>query len=275
MPELPDIVVLARSMDRPLSGRSITEVIVNQPKCLNLPEEEFRHSVVGRAFQRFAQRGKWVLADLDRDWTLALNLGMGGEVRLHGPDEVADPQRERVVFRLDDGDQLWMHFWWFGQVHLVPLGDLSGHRQLGSLGPEPLSDAFTPERLGEMLRRRRKVIKNCLLDQRFVAGIGNVYVQDILWCARLHPLRPANTLDTADVERLHGAIRKVLNEGIRWGGGPREYDVWGNEGHYAEHLQVGYRTGEPCPACGTSIEELRVGSTTSYICPHCQSWKDE
>jgi len=268
-------VVLARSMDQALSGRSIAEVIVSQPKCLNLPEEEFRRAVVGRAFQRFAQRGKWVLADLDRHWTLALNLGMGGEVRLHAADEIHDPKRERVVFRLDDGDQLWMHFWWFGQVHLVPLGDLSGHRQLGSLGPEPLSDAFTPERLGEMLRRRRKVIKNCLLDQRFIAGIGNVYVQDILWYARLHPLRPANTLDTADVERLHGAIRKVLNEGIRWGGGPREYDVWGNEGHYAEHLQVGYRTGEPCPACGSIIEELRVGSTTSYICRRCQTWKHD
>lgn len=271
MPELPDIVVLARSMDQALPGRSISAVTVNQPKCLNLPEEDFRHALVDRAFERARQRGKWVLADLDQEWTLALNLGMGGEVRLHGLEEVPDPGRERVVFRLDDGEQLWMDFWWFGQVHLVPMGELSAHPQLGTLGPEPLSEDFTPNRLTEMLRGRRKAIKNCLLDQRFIAGIGNVYVQDMLWHARLHPLRPANTVDQADVERLHGAIRRVLEEGIRWGGGPREYDVWGNEGHYAEHLQVGYRTGEPCPACGTVIEELRVGSTTSYICPRCQA----
>ena len=101
----------------------------------------------------------------------------------------------------------------------MPLGDLSAHRRLDSLGPEPLGDDFTPERLGEMLQGRRKAIKKCLLDQRFIAGIGNVYVQDILWYARLHPLRPASSLDAADVERLCGAIRRVLEEGIRWGGG--------------------------------------------------------
>ena len=271
MPELPDIVVLARSMNQVLPGRRIAAVTVNQPKCLNVAEEEFRRALIGRAFQDATQRGKWLLIDLDRDWTLALNLGMGGQVCLHGPDEVPDPGRERVVFDLEDGAQLWMHFWWFGNVHLIPQGDLSAHRQLGSLGPEPLADEFTPGRLGHILQGRRKAIKKCLLDQRFIAGIGNVYVQDILWYARLHPLRPANSLDQADVERLHGAICRVLEEGIRWGGGPREYDVWGNEGRYAEHLQVGYRTGRPCPECGTIIEELRVGSTTSYICPRCQS----
>lgn len=275
MPELPDIVVLAHSMDQALPGRSIAAVTVNQPKCLNVPEEEFCRAVLGRVFRRAAQRGKWVLADLDRDWTLALNLGMGGEVRLHAPDDVADPRRERVVFHLGDGHQLCMHFWWFGNVHVLPLGDLSAHPQISRLGPEPLSDAFTPEKLAQMLVGRRKAIKKCLLDQRFIAGIGNVYVQDILWHARLHPLRSANTLGEADVERLHGAIRHVLEEGIRWGGGPREYDVWGNEGRYAEHLQVGYRTGEPCPACGTVIEELRVGSTTSYVCPRCQRWEND
>jgi len=271
MPELPDIVILARSMDQALRDRSIAEVTVNQPKCLNQPEEKFRRAVVGRAFQRTWQRGKWALADLDRDWTLAFNLGMGGEVRLHGADEAPDPRRERAVFRLVDGEQLWVHFWWFGHVHLIPLGDLSAHPQLASLGAEPLADDFTPQRLEQMLQGRRGAIKNYLLNQRFIAGIGNVYIQDLLWHARLHPLRRANTLTLADVERLHSAIRHVLGEGIRWGGGPREYDVWGNEGHYVEHLQVGYRTGENCPACGTVIEELRVGSTTSYICPRCQT----
>ena len=121
-----------------------------------------------------------------------------------------------------------------------------------------------------MLHRRRGRIKNYLLDQSFIAGIGNVYVQDILWHAGLHPLTPANTLTEADIARLYASIRHVLEEGIRWGGGHREYDVWGNEGHYGEHLQVGYQTGEPCPTCGTPVEEVRVGQTTSYICPQCQ-----
>ncbi|MBC7264600.1 MAG: bifunctional DNA-formamidopyrimidine glycosylase/DNA-(apurinic or apyrimidinic site) lyase [Chloroflexi bacterium] len=270
MPELPDVLILACSLDQALRGRRITAVNIYQPKCLNRPEGEFRQAVVGRAFQHAWQRGKWVLADLDRDWTLAFNLGMGGELRLHDPDEIPDPRRERVVFHLDDGTGLWVHFWWFGHVHLIPLGDLTAHPILARLGPEPLADDFTPQRLERMLQGKRGPIKKYLLDQRFIAGIGNVYVQDILWYARLHPLRPANTLEPADVKRLHQGIRRVLEEGIRWGGGPREYDVWGNEGHYVEHLQVGYRTGEPCPACGTTIETLRVGSTTSYICPRCQ-----
>ncbi|MBC7233144.1 MAG: Fpg/Nei family DNA glycosylase [Chloroflexi bacterium] len=270
MPELPDIFVLARSMDQALCGRSITGVKIYQPKCLNLPEEEFCRAVIGHAFHRARHRGKWVIADLNRDWTLAFNLGMGGEVRLHGATEIPNPQRERVVLYLDNGQQLWTHFWWFGHVHLIPLGELNVHPLLARLGPEPLVADFTPQKLEEMLRGKRGAIKKYLLDQSFIAGIGNVYIQDILWYARLHPLRTVNTLDQADIERLHNAIQYVLSEGIRWGGGPREYDVWGNEGHYAEHLQVGYQTGKPCPACGTVIEELRVGSTTSYICPCCQ-----
>lgn len=271
MPELPDILVLARSMDQALRGRSIAGVDIHQPKCLNVSEAEFRNAVVDHSFRCVGQRGKWVIADLDQDWTLAFNLGMGGEVRLHDSAEIPNPKRERVVFHLYGGEQLWVHFWWFGHVHLIPLGELSAYPLLARLGPEPLSADFTPQKLAEILKGRRGAIKKYLLDQSFIAGIGNVYIQDILWYAQLHPLRAANSLDRADIERLHSAIRYVLTEGIRWGGGFREYDVWGNEGHYTEHLQVGYRTGEPCPACGTIIEELRVGSTTSYLCPRCQN----
>jgi len=271
MPELPDIVVLARSMDEALRNRTIATVEVYQPKCLNLPMEEFCQGAAGRTFQEVRPRGKWVLAGLDQGWTLALNLGMGGEVCLHPPGEAPNPKRERVVFALADSWGLWAHFWWFGHVHLLTPERLAAHPQISRLGPEPLAADFTPAKLGGMLRGRRGAVKKYLLDQSFLAGIGNVYIQDLLWYAGLHPLRPANTLDRADVERLHGAIRRVLEEGVRWSGGPGERDVWGKEGHYAEHLQVGYRTGKPCPTCGTAVEQLRTGSTTSYICPRCQA----
>ncbi len=257
-------------MDEALPGRTIVGAQVNQPKCLNVSPARFRKALVGRTFGHVRQRGKWALADLDRDWTLAFNLGMGGELRLHDADDSADPRRERVVLRLKNGAQLWAHFWWFGCIHLVPLGNLARHPQLGRLGPEPLDREFTPQALGELLHGRRGPIKKYLLDQNFIAGIGNVYIQDILWYAGLHPLRPARELDEADVKRLHGAIRRVLKEGIRWGGGPGEQDVWGHAGRYAQHFQVGYRTGQPCPACGTRVETVRVGATTSYVCPRCQ-----
>ncbi len=270
MPELPDIVVLANSMNEALRGKTVSEVIVNQPKCLNVPYEEFAARVEGRRMGRFWQRGKWVIADLDDGSALALNLGMGGEMRLHDPDDTPDPRRERVIFRFSDGSQLWIHHWWFGHVHVVAPGELEAHPQIGDLGQEPLAEDFTVERLAGILEGKRGRIKNYLLDQRAIAGIGNVYVQDILWYARLHPLRKADTLDSSDIARLHSAIRRVLQQGIDAGGGPGEQDVWGNQGAYMQNRPIGYRTGEPCPECGTLIEELRTGQTTSYICPHCQ-----
>lgn len=275
MPELPDIVVLARSMDQALRGKRIAEVTVNQPKCINLDPMEYCRALVGGRVGRARQRGKLVILDLDNGWSLWLSLGMGGEVMLHGPEEGHDPGRERVVFRFEDGFQLWIHFWWFGNVHAVPTEELGTDPRLARMGIEPLSDEFTVQRLGEMLNRRRGRIKSYLLDQSFIAGIGNVYVQDILWHAGLHPQTLANALAESDVARLYTAIRHVLQVGIRWGGGYREYDVWGNEGRYGEHLQVGYRTGEPCPTCGTPVEEIRVGQTTSYICPQCQPLRSQ
>jgi formamidopyrimidine-DNA glycosylase len=270
MPELPDIVVLARSLDEALRGETISDVLVNQPKCLNVSADALHDAIAGRSIDRAWQRGKWALLDLDRDWRLAINLGMGGEVCVHGAAEEPDPKRERAVLSFASGRQLWTHFWWFGSVHLAPLADLSSHPQLSALGPEPLADEFTADRLAEILRGRRGAIKSYLLDQKSVAGIGNVYIQDTLWEARLHPMRPAASLSRAEVEALHAAIRHVLGEGIRWGGGYGEKDAWGNSGHYGEHLQIGYRAGEPCPACGTKVESLRVGATTSFICPNCQ-----
>jgi len=124
-----------------------------------------------------------------------------------------------------------------------------------------------------MLNGRRGRIKSYLLDQRFIAGIGNVYIQDILWHARLHPNRKAITLKPEDITRLHKAICLVLQKGIKLGPGPGEQDVWGKRGIWKQSRnwpKIGYRTGEECPECGEIIEEFRVGSTTSYICPHCQ-----
>ena len=270
MPELPDIVVLARSLDQALVGKALVSATVHQPRCLNRDPAALERLLAGRTICRVWQRGKWVLLDLDSGDILALHLGMGGEVRLHRPEDIADPRRERVTFRLATGEQLWVHFWWFGQVHIVPHGDLTAHPQLGRLGPDPLAPDFTVARLVSILRGRRGPLKKYLLDQHVIAGIGNVYVQDALWHARLHPLTPAARLGTEEVARLHAALRHVLQEGIRWGGGPGEQDVWGHQGIYAEHLQVGYRTGQPCPACGTPIAVIRVCATASYICPQCQ-----
>jgi formamidopyrimidine-DNA glycosylase len=270
MPELPDIYVLAKSMDKALKSKTISGATVNQPKCLNRSATSFVRAIKGRKIEQVWQRGKWVIIDLHNGGKLALNQGMGGSVILHKNDEIPDPKQVRVMILFEDGDQIWINHWWFGHVHLLPNGDFSKHKQLARLGPEPLSEEFTINTLAKILEKKRGRIKSYLLDQSFIAGIGNVYVQDILWHAKLHPERKANSLDLGDIKRLYKAIRLVLNKGIKYGGGPMEFDVWGNEGKYSKHLKVGYRTGKPCPKCHTSVEEIRVGSTTSYICPKCQ-----
>ncbi|MFX1565894.1 MAG: Fpg/Nei family DNA glycosylase [Promethearchaeota archaeon] len=273
MPELPDIVLLVQSMTAGLASKQIVHTNVNQPKVLNQSVSKFRKKVMDRIFQSFQQRGKWILSKLDNEWTLAFNLGMGGELRLQWPPLVPNPKRERVVFSLSNGSQLWAHFWWFGYIHLLKPGELKHHPQIGTLGIEPLSDEFTETELASMLEGKRGRIKGYLLDQRFIAGIGNVYIQDILWHARLHPDRKANSLQSTEVKNLHQAIRHVLQEGIRYGPGPGEQDLWGNRGQWGKIAgwpQIAYRTGKPCPTCSTLIEELRVGNTTSYLCPTCQ-----
>jgi len=270
MPELPDIYILAESMNEALRDRIITGIQVNQPKCLNLSVTVFTAGIKNRRIQSVRQRGKWVIVDLDGDYILALNLGMGGEVRLHKKGEQPDPERERVVLHLNTGEQIWIHHWWFGHVHLFKSSDFTKHRQLSKLGTEPLAEDFTVQKLSELMKGKRGRIKNYLLDQSIIAGIGNVYVQDTLWYAGIHPNRKATSLSDKEIKGLHAAIQRVLKQGIKYGGGPGEQDIWGNQGKYAKHLQVGYRTGKPCPKCKTPIEELRVGSTTSYICSKCQ-----
>lgn len=270
MPELPDIYVLAVSMNKALRGKVITDAQVNQPKCLNTTPKKFKALIKGNRINDITQRGKWVLITLDSDYTLALNLGMGGEVRLHKQDEQPNPERERVVLQLDTGEQIWIHHWWFGHVHLFRSNEITKHKQLSKIGPEPLDDSFTVEKFSKMLKGKRGRIKSYLLNQSFIAGIGNVYIQDILWYAKIHPNRAANSLSDTEIKGLRAAIQRVLKQGIKYGGGPGEQDIWGNQGKYSKHLQVGYRPGKPCPKCKTAIEELRVGSTTSYICPKCQ-----
>ncbi|TXT56926.1 MAG: Formamidopyrimidine-DNA glycosylase [Candidatus Thorarchaeota archaeon] len=271
LPELPDIIVLTRSMNTVLPGRTITDAKINQPKVLNMTAKDFISLITGRMILQSRQRGKWILVDLDDSLVLAFNLGMGGHIMLHTSEETPNPQKERVVLQLDDKKQLWIHFWWFGHVHLIKSKDIHDHKQIGKLGIEPLSDEFTKDCLSAILSGRRGRIKSYLLNQHLIAGIGNVYVQDILWRARLHPQRKANTLSDVDISLLHEAILITLQEGIRYSGGPKERDIWGNEGHYPEHYRVAYRTGKACPRCQSTIEQIRVGSTTSYICPQCQT----
>jgi len=266
MPELPEIAARAGEMKAELVGRTISGIEVLQPKCLNIPEESFIEALTGARILNVTPRGKWLFVETTQGWLL-LNLGMGGEILLVTPDTL--PEKHRLVMDLDDGACLSVNFWWFGYAHYVPPGELGSHTMTAKLGPNALD--VTADDLRSMLQGRRRQIKSFLLDQVNVAGIGNAYIHDILFLARLHPKRTADTLSDAEIDALAGAIHDGLQPSLDKGGAFYEVGLRGQQGGFtADDLLIGYREGKPCPGCGTAIEKIKTGSTSSFICPRCQ-----
>ena len=270
MPELPEVSNLARQMDQELTGRHIAAVDVVQSKCLNMPVQDFRGLVENTRVDCVTARGKWAFVHLDPGATLLLNLGMGGDVLLHAPG-VSLPENRQVAMLFRDGAALSLHFWWFGYVHALRTSDLASHTMTATLGMNPLDDhEFPRDAFEELLaHKKRSAVKTVLMDQKNVAGIGNVYIQDILFAARVHPLRTAGDLSSEERTALYDAIRSQLRQALDLGGLAYEKDLYGQPGHFKDFL-VGYREGKPCPVCGTPVQKIRTGSTASFICPHCQ-----
>jgi formamidopyrimidine-DNA glycosylase len=268
MPELPEIANLSKQMTRQLRGKRIANVHVTQLKCLNLPAKRFRR-VIGRRVNETTARGKWLFTNLHPD-TLLLNLGMGGDLIYH-KNEATIPQKYQLLINFKDESALTASFFWFGYIHLVFEKELPKHKMTNSLGISALDKELTAERFECLLSGRRGAIKRFLLDQSNISGIGNVYVQDPLFKAKIHPLRLIPSLTSYEIQTLHKSIREVLNQSLRLGGLRYERNLYGRNGNYGpENFLVAYKTGKPCPACRTRIAKIRTGSTASYICPNCQ-----
>ena len=264
MPELPEIVIFARDMHKELVGRTISSIEVLQPKSLNVPEDEFRAALSGARILKVASHGKWLQVETTRGWLL-LNLGMGGEILLTSRERL--PEKHRLVFDFEDGACLAVNFWWFGYVHYARHpGD---HPMVGELGPDFMSLGL--EDFRELLQGRRGGIKAFLLNQKRMAGIGNVYVQDPLFKAGIHPLRTIDSLSDAEIKALYYALRETLQESIDHGGAAYELNLYGKKGGWdSRFLLVAYRERQSCPKCGTAVEKIRTGSTHTHICPSCQ-----
>jgi len=269
MPELPEITNLARQMTKVLNGKRIARVEATQPKCLNVPVRKFKR-IVGKRFGATKARGKWLFTRLEPNDNLLLSLGMGGDLLYHKDDSTI-PAKHQLLLSFRDRSKLSVSFAWFGYIHLASDTDLPKHRMTSGLGILPTGEEFTVENLSSLLAGRRGAIKSLLLDQKNVAGIGNVYIQDILFKAGLHPLRLTQTLTESETKALHRSIGEVLNQSIRLGGLKYERDLYGRHGRYGpEQFLVAYKTDDPCPTCKTKISKIKTGSTASYICPKCQ-----
>jgi formamidopyrimidine-DNA glycosylase len=271
MPELPEIYVLARQMNAQLKGKKIVATEVRQEKCLNMPAKDFSALLEGKTIGRITPRGKWIITALEPEACFLLSLGMGGEVRYHKPGEAAQDKCQ-LKLDFDDGSSLSIGFWWFGYAHATTKAGLEAHKMTASLGPSPLDDpAFTRERFSGLVRGSRKTIKSLLTDQKIIAGIGNVYVQDILFSARLNPARKGSEMSEVEIEKLFTVIGSNLQAAVEMRGLKYERDLYGQSGGLEQsHFLVGYKEGQPCPVCGSIIEKIKTGSTSSYICPHCQ-----
>ncbi|MCK4434679.1 Fpg/Nei family DNA glycosylase, partial [Candidatus Bathyarchaeota archaeon] len=181
------------------------------------------------------------------------------------------PEKYHIKFTLKDGTGFTIRVWWFCYLHLMPKKKLGEHNLTAKLGITPLDKRFTLDYFKQLLGKRRGNIKSFLLDQKNIAGIGNVYIQDILFNAKLHPKRKIPSLTNMEIDTLHKSIRSVLNESIKLGGLAYEKDFYGNKGGYgAKQFKIAYKPGKPCPTCQTTIQKIKTGSTSSFICPNCQ-----
>jgi formamidopyrimidine-DNA glycosylase len=273
MPELPEVETVRRGLEPRLAGRAITAADIRDGR-LTAPVDplEVALELGGERFSGVGRRGKYLLLGFDSGRTLVVHLRMTGWFH-HRPAGSTDPEPAhlRAVFALDDGATLlYCDQRRFGTMRLIEPGGLEAHLRLRA-GPEPLSDDWSPRRLRADLAGRRAPVKALLLHQGIVAGVGNIYADEALWQARIHPLRPGGSLSTTEVRRLHAAVVEALERGIHSrGASVRDYrDVNGDRGSMQERFAAYARTGEPCPRCGTPILKIRVAQRGTHLCPRC------
>jgi formamidopyrimidine-DNA glycosylase len=272
MPELPEVETVRVGIAPILTGARIDHAEILDPRLTRpLPPEAVAAALEGERIQAVDRRGKYLIVLFESGRVLLIHLRMTGSL-LHAPGGslAGDPHR-RAVLSLDNGsDVAYRDVRRFGTWELLEPGELRTYFRR-RLGPEPLG-ALSARRLGGRLAGRRAPLKAALLDQRTLAGLGNIYVDEALWEAGLHPLRPAGSLDEQELARLHRAVRRALRRGIaRQGATLTDYRTAnGERGTMQDDFRAYGRAGEPCDRCGTPIEKARVGGRGTWFCPSCQ-----
>jgi formamidopyrimidine-DNA glycosylase len=276
VPELPEVETIARELRPLLVGRTIVDAFFDWPNQVKHPSpEEFVPAVRGREILSVDRRGKWIVASLgprretDQPAVLAIQVKMTGQLDVVAPTAPRD-KHVHVVFSLDDGSELRLRdARKFGRVAVYALD--KAEEVLGELGPEPLDDDFTLADFRRLLRRRKARLKTLLMNQEFLAGVGNIYADEALWRSRLHPLRSGAGLRPDQERALYFALRDALNEGIeRRGSSVDSYRAPEGRGNMQNFLNVYGRTGKPCPRCRTAIASIRLAGRTTHFCPRCQ-----
>jgi formamidopyrimidine-DNA glycosylase len=288
MPELPEVETVCRQLEPEIEGHRIERLEVYDPRwCRPTPPAELETAVAGRTIEGLGRRGKYLLLGLDGGRTLVMHLRMTGNLVLVEGEEKLDPsagmrlyegerttseRHLRARFALDDGREIWFTDpRRFGEALLLDDGEVGAHFA-SRLGVEPLSADFTPELLGKIAAGRTAPLKSFLLDQKGIAGVGNIYADEALFRARLHPLSPAGSMKPEHHAALRDAVVAALEAGIDGGGASIDdyRDARGEKGRMQDEFLVHTRAGQPCPRGDGTVERIVVSGRSTYFCPACQ-----
>lgn len=286
MPELPEVETVRSGLSRLLPGKVITAVTHDTPKSFPNAPTDVDVFLIGSTVEAVKRRAKVLMIELSTKYTLIIHLKMTGQLVYRGElnfgaghpndsliNELPD-KSTRVTFEFEDGSHLYFNDQRkFGWVRLLPTAEVPQIDFFKKVGPEPLSAEFTWQVLRDRLQRRKNTnIKAAILDQTTLAGIGNIYADEGLWGAKIHPTTLVKNVTDAKVKALHGALVAVLQLSIDKGGSSnRTYvDAEGNKGSYMQFANVFRREGQPCPRCGTTLIKTRVAGRGTHLCPKCQ-----
>jgi formamidopyrimidine-DNA glycosylase len=273
MPELPEVETIRRRLAPVLEGATIERAEIADPRLTRPVDPALvADALRGERIEALDRRGKYLLWRLSSGRTLVVHLRMTGSLRHASDGELPEDAYRRATLALDTGAAVgYRDVRRFGTWELLDEGHLRPYLD-ARLGPEPLAGSFTASRLAALAAGRTAPVKAFLLDQRRIAGVGNIYADEALWRAQIHPLRPAGELSGDELGRLHRALRAVLRKGIeRQGSTLRDYVTPDGDGGAMQHeFHVYGRFGEPCDRCGRPIERIVVGGRGTWFCPHCQ-----
>jgi formamidopyrimidine-DNA glycosylase len=276
VPELPEVESLRQMLARSVIGRTFGHAKIKESRLRRSVSPELGSTIRGRTIERIGRRAKYLLIEMAGDQIMLVHLGMSGSLTHRGRSfdpSPFNPRHDHIEFMLDDGSALvYNDPRRFGLIKVVARAELDDIVELKTLGPEPLGRGFTAGYLWKTTRGRTTAIKNLLMDQRVVAGVGNIYASELLFRAGIRPTRRAGRITRDETSKIVGATQEVLRDAIGSRGTTfRSYrDSRGQPGRFAQLLRVYDREGKPCPKCGTPIRAIVLGQRSTYYCPRCQ-----
>ena len=274
MPELPEVETVRRGLEKLILGKKISYIDIRYPKMIKTDLPEFQKEMPGQVIQSIGRRGKYLLFYLS-DKVLISHLRMEGKY-FYYPDQVPERKHAHILIHFEDGGTLvYEDVRKFGTMELLAPKLLEAYFVTKKLGPEPTEQDFDLARLKLALKKSKKPIKSHLLDQTLVAGLGNIYVDEVLWRAKIHPFRSSNSLSSQEARKVHDETIKVLGQAVEKGGSTiRTYtNAFGEDGTMQEFHQVYDKAGQACSRCGAIIEKIQLGGRGTHFCPKCQRRK--